>query len=256
MATNFSGLLQDRLRIGAESIPYHLRFSPRTTLKITVFPDSSVHVDAPEGRSVEEVRARLKRRTRWITKQRDYFARFKPRPADKTFRSGETFVYLGRQYRLKAKTGPESRAVLNGRFLQVTVASDSANPRMVRNAVVGWYTERAKDALRRRLELCHAQIKRLGISLPNMVIRPMTRRWGSYTKAGTILLNRELVQAPVHCIDYVIFHELVHSVVPNHGPRFYELLARYLPDWKLRKARLEVAMAQLPSRVTTRASSR
>lgn len=128
----------------------------------------------------------------------------------------------------------------------------SLDPRKVRKAVVGWYTERAKDVLRRRLELCHAQIKRLCVSIPKLVIRPMTRRWGSYTKAGSIVLNRELVQAPVHCIDYVIFHELVHSIVPNHGPRFYELLARYLPDWELRKTRLEAAMAQLPGGVFVR----
>lgn len=250
MVMDRSRSFENYLRIGAESIPYLLNFSPRTTLRITISPDASVQVDAPEGHSVEEVTARLGRRAGWIAKQRDYFMRFRPRPASKTFRSGETFVYLGRHYRLKVTVGREARAVLKGRFLNVIAAERGAQPKEIGKAVAGWYTERAKEVFRRRLEVCYASIKRLGVPPPKLVIKVMKRRWGSYTKSGAIVLNRELIQAPVHCIDYVIFHELIHAIVPNHGPRFYELLSRYVLDWESRKARLESAMAQLPSGIT------
>lgn len=251
MAAASNNCLGDYLRVGTESIPYLLRFAPCIKLKITVYPDASVHVEAPEGRSVEEVRGKLRRRARWIIKQREYFGSFQPRPISKTFQSGETFVYLGRHYRLKATAGRQSRVLLNGRFLCVTVNGARPNTKAVRKGVVDWYTARAKDIFQRRLDLCHARINPRKPSSPNMIIRPMARRWGSYTKAGNIVLNRELIQAPIHCIDYVICHELVHAVAPNHGPRFYELLARHVPDWEHRKAQLESAMAQLPSGITT-----
>jgi predicted metal-dependent hydrolase len=45
--------------------------------------------------------------------------------------------------------------------------------------------------------------------------------------------------APKVCIEYVVVHELCHSVVPHHGPKFEALLTRCLPDWRERKARLE-----------------
>ena len=67
----------------------------------------------------------------------------------------------------------------------------------------------------------------------------MKRRWGSCGKNGTILLNTELVRAPVHCIDYVIVHELCHLRFPHHSQGFYRLLALLMPDWERRKARLE-----------------
>ena len=51
------------------------------------------------------------------------------------------------------------------------------------------------------------------------------------------------IQAPVDAIDYVITHELCHLAEPHHGPAFYELLERVMPDWKRRKQRLKRALA-------------
>lgn len=67
----------------------------------------------------------------------------------------------------------------------------------------------------------------------------MMKRWGSFTRAGVIYLNPELVKASRTCIDYVVTHELCHLVHPNHGRWFHDLLRRVMPDWGERKARLE-----------------
>ena len=61
----------------------------------------------------------------------------------------------------------------------------------------------------------------------------MATLWGSYIrKSGVILLNLQLAKALPACLDYVILHELVHSVVPDHGSRFVALLDKFMPDWR------------------------
>lgn len=225
------------VRFGAETIPYTLSFSQRKTLRIAVHPDASVSVAAPLGRSVDEVDERVRRRAHWMFKQREYFSGFLPKPAEKLFRSGETFYYLGRQYRLKVIKGQPRKVSLEGRFLKVSIPE--GGQLFTRGMVLDWLRRRANDVFSRRLERCYEQVKRYKIPFPELRVLPMKRRWGSYPRAGKIILNLNLVHAPTHCIDYVIIHELIHALVPNHGLRFLRLMFLLLPDWEARKARLE-----------------
>jgi predicted metal-dependent hydrolase len=73
--------------------------------------------------------------------------------------------------------------------------------------------------------------------------RSAPRRASQNPPESRLLLNCRLIEAPIDGIDYVITHELCHLAVPHHGPEFFELLGRVLPDWESRKHRLEEKMA-------------
>jgi predicted metal-dependent hydrolase len=222
------------------TIPYVIHFRRRKDLAIHVHPDRRVTVDAPEGTTTDEVAIRVNKRSDWIAKQRRYFEKFQPLPPGLKYVSGETHRYLGRQYRLKVVTidRPPERVKLVGRFLWVHVRPGGHN-RCVQELLEGWYRERARDVFARRLRVCLDSSKSLEASAPIIQVRKMVRRWGSCTPSGRILLNLALVKAPVTCIDYVVMHELCHLKEPNHGPRFFRLLTRFMPDWEGRKERLE-----------------
>ena len=80
------------------------------------------------------------------------------------------------------------------------------------------------------------------MELPPLVIRPMAKRWGSYTPTGRIALNVDLVRASPSLIDYVICHELTHGFHAGHGKEWKDLLSTVMPDWKSRKQRLEALL--------------
>ena len=64
------------------------------------------------------------------------------------------------------------------------------------------------------------------------------KRYGSCSAADSLCFSCFLMNCPEEAVELVVVHELCHIREKNHGPRFYALLERYLPDWRERKKRL------------------
>jgi predicted metal-dependent hydrolase len=225
------------VQFGSERIDFHLVFGLHDRFRVTVEPNLSVTVNAPHGKPLDQVLGRVKSKAAWITRQIRFFEQFLPLMPEKHYISGETIQYLGRQYRLKVTADPHKTAKLAGPYLLV-----SANRRdiaTIKSMVHEWYSERAKTVFARRLQRCLEITRRYGIETSDFRVRRMKGRWGSCRTPRAILLNTDLVKAPVHCIDYVIMHELCHFRHPTHGDQFWRFLGKLMPDWRHRKKRLE-----------------
>ncbi|MBA4391083.1 MAG: M48 family peptidase [Syntrophus sp. (in: bacteria)] len=207
-------------------------------MEIAVHPDGAVVVKAPLDTSQEAIQKRLNRRARWIRKKLDYFQQFKPKTPPRQYVGGETHLYLGRQYRLKLVKSPDSGVKLKGAFFYV-MTPHPYEAEKIKTLLDEWYTRHAKLILQKRFTTCYESAKGLKVSSPDILVRMMTKRWGSCSKFGRIVLNTALVRTPLSCIDYVIMHELCHLRIPHHNEKYYRLLAKYMPDWKKRKDRLE-----------------
>jgi hypothetical protein len=69
----------------------------------------------------------------------------------------------------------------------------------------------------------------------------MRTKWGSCnTEKGNIILNLELAQKPIACIEYVVAHELVHLIERHHNDNFKAHLDNYIPNWKELKKELNL----------------
>ncbi len=226
---------------GKRQLIVDVMMDDRTRLSVTVHPDLHITAKAPAGYALEVIRRHLEKRASWIVRQLDFFERFQPRPPERQFVSGETHYYLGRQYRLRIRSGDLARVRLIGRFFEMELP-DTANGDKARGLMQGWYSTHARDLLSKRFYSYVPIFKRMGAVTPEIRYRRMKKRWGSCTGKSVIMLNTELVKAPIHCIDYVIIHELCHLLYPHHNRKFYHLLGRILPDWEKRKERLERAI--------------
>lgn len=69
-----------------------------------------------------------------------------------------------------------------------------------------------------------------GFRYENVSIKNASTRWGSCSSVNNINLNLHLMRVPEHLIDYVLLHELVHTVVKNHGDKFWLLLEQVYPN--------------------------
>ena len=82
---------------------------------------------------------------------------------------------------------------------------------------------------------------RMGVRVRRIQVRAMGRKWASMSTAGNLTLNGELLELPRPLGEYVIVHELVHLLAPNHGKVFKSFMYAYLPDWQEREQALQHA---------------
>nr|WP_155130384.1 SprT family zinc-dependent metalloprotease [Pseudovibrio flavus] len=212
-------------------------------LSIHVEPDGRVIVEVPSEASIESAERAVKAKARWVYEHVKASQQRREHVTEREYVSGETAFYLGRRYKLKISEVPkaESGVKLSGGAIEVKVATK--DPQIVRGRLRGWYKERARVYLGKRLEAVASGLPWV-TQRPKFHLMETEKRWGGCAADGTIQLNPFLVKAPRDCIDYVLLHELCHHKEHNHSPEFYALLDQYDPKWKLTKRKLD-DMAEL-----------
>ncbi len=228
---------------GSKTITAQLERRDRRTLSISVTPECEVEVVAPLNAPIDRIEEKLRKRTPWILKQIGFFEQFHPTTPPRRYVSGETHRYLGRQYMLTVRRHIQETVKLYRGRLMVQTFYPSKTDRITA-LVEGWYHGRAQVKFEERLAHCVDHFPDPNaFTPPKWMMRTMSQRWGSMTRSGTLILNRRLIAASVPAIDYVITHELCHIRHPHHGPEFYALLSRVMPDWEARKRKLERELA-------------
>lgn len=223
------------LAFGSKEINYELSFKERKTLGIRVYPDGTVRVIAPLDASNENICHKLKQKAPWIIKQQHHFLSYHPLTPPRKYVSGETHLYLGRQYRLRLqKASTNAVKLCQGRLMISKNERTSAE-----NLLTAWYKTKATIHFHAILQEVLPLFQRYNIQQPQLHIRNMSTRWGSCTPQGKIILNPDLIKAPKKSITYVIIHELCHLIHRRHTKAFYELQSAITPTWKKWKERLE-----------------
>lgn len=237
---------QFSIQFGSRTIDFRLVYSHRKSLGITVTPEMEVLVKAPADTSIEKVKEKIRKKAPWIIKQQSFFLSFQPKTPQRKYISGETHLYLGRQYRLSILNDElrieNDRVVMRGGFLEVFTKVKSETENLVKS----WYLKKAELRLREiaiPLIDSFASRHKLSILSSQFSIREMPTRWGSCTPNGKIILNPELIKAPKGCIEYVIIHELCHLIHHDHTRKFLDLQTKEMKDWEKWKMKLEKLLA-------------
>lgn len=231
--------MTDNIQFGSMTIDFHLEYSERRTLGITVTPAMEVWIKAPEGVPLTTIKEYIRKKAPWIIKQQSFFLSFHPKTPARKYVSGETHLYMGRQYRLHIKTGNTESVKLKGSYIIVTTKEKSRAKALLNN----WYLQHAQTKFCTIAQPLIDQFRKYKVEPSSMILRNMPTRWGSCTPQGKMILNPELIKAPRGCIEYVIIHELCHLVYHDHTKKFMELQTREMPDWEKWKERLEKILA-------------
>ena len=234
--------MKQHIQFGSKRIDFTLHFVDRRALTIKVHPDASIEVLAPKDAEKSNILTKVKLKAPWMLKQIEHFNTYKPGTKARRFINGETHLYLGRQYRLKIIQ--DTTNVVKAYRGQLFIHAVNTNKDFLQRQLHKWYRQKAEVIFSEMIEEVLPKFKKYKIQQPALTIRSMSKRWGSCTPSGIIILNTELIKAPKGSIEYVIIHELTHLVHHNHTKLFFDLQNRIMPDWKKWKDRLEYLLSE------------
>ena len=224
-------------------------------LAVRVFHDGAVEVVVPERTRPRDLQSFVARHQDWILRQRRRAVPLTHEfPPDRL-----ELKAIGESWHCHAVQGPtpgafatlagvragsgllrEIAASNGGGVLELATGADG---NALRTAILAWLNARARAAFAPRLAALAA---RLGCSFRRLQIRSQRTRWGSCSTRGTISLNLCLLFQRPAVLQYLMVHELAHLRHLNHGPRFWELVGHYEPQWPEFDRELARGWSQVP----------
>jgi Predicted metal-dependent hydrolase len=153
---------------------------------------------------------------------------------------------IGKSHTLIVRSGTRTTVTRSKQHILVTLSDDDSLTdagvvRKIRDASIAALRLEAKSYLPKRLQYVADQY---GFRYEKVRFSHASSRWGSCSTTGTISLNIALMKLPFELIDYVIVHELAHTIEMNHSQDFWRLVEKGDPNYKQHRRALK---AEAPS---------
>ncbi len=229
-----------RITLNGKEIQYELQRKPVKNINLRIKPDQSVYMSVNDTITQETIDDFLQSKADFILKALNQYAeyeKFTPKP--KEYVDGESFRIFGYDKRLKVIQDKKNHVECDGSFIMLYV-KDTQDFNSKRRTMEKWRNAQCRACVKSICETTYPKFEKYGVEFPEIRFRNMISQWGSCQPKRKILtFNYALIEAPIACIEYVVTHEFMHFLQPNHSKKFYTQLSMFMPDWEQRKAILE-----------------
>ena len=209
------------------------------TCRLKVYPGQRVELSLPSIVPMEWVISFLNEKSHWIETKIESFQKTAGYAATDEIRNGYSIQLLGEDLIFAISECNKDKVYREGKIIHICTSMPSDQVKTKR-LFENWWRSYAQTILEQRLQEWYPIIEKYGIPKPRVFIRKMNTLWGSCSvNRKVITFNFYLIKARIPYIDYVVLHELVHFLYPNHSKHFYDFLSNYMPDWKERKKILD-----------------
>lgn len=199
--------------------------SKRKTLSIFIERDGSVSARVPESLSDDELIRVLKSKEYQIYKNLAEWEQLNENKTIREYVNGQSFLYLGRNYRLSIVNKTEDKLVLkNGRFVLPGKSKTKA-----KELFVEFYKEKLSEKLQPILARYQGQI---GVTPNEVKVMELQHRWASCSPKGNLHFHWKCAMAPIDVLNYIVVHELVHLIHPNHTTAFWNEVDKIVPHYE------------------------
>lgn len=206
-------------------------------MHLAVYPPTGrVRIAAPLRVDDEAIRLFAISKIGWIRKHQRHF-NAQDRQSPRKFKQRESHYFQGKRYllRIKEKEAPAKVEIKTKTYIDFSVRPNSTLEQ--RQTILNeWYRKELKKLIPDIIEKWE---KKIGVSVAEWQVKQMKTKWGTCNiEKKRIWINLELAKKPIHCLEYIIVHEMIHLIERHHNDRFMALMDKYIPQWKFFKEEL------------------
>lgn len=206
-------------------------------MHLAVYPPTGrVRIAAPLRIEDEAIRLFAVSKLGWIKKNQRNFAS-QERQSPRTFEERESHYFQGKRYLLRViEENNSPKVVVKGKTYIDLYVRPGTSVEQRQSIMNKWYRQVLKsliDPLIKKWE------QNIGVSVEDWQVKLMKTKWGTCNiEAKRIWLNLELAKKPIHCLEYIIVHEMIHLLERHHNDNFMAYMDKFLPNWRQLKAEL------------------
>jgi predicted metal-dependent hydrolase len=207
--------------------------SPRKTTDIVIERDGRVTVRPPVHYTPEQVDAVVASKRLWIYRNLAEWKDLNASAVTREWVNGETFLYLGRTYRLTLVPSQDCTLKLkSGRFCLDRAVIEQGGPTAAKKAFASYFANKGQQRFSERVQYFAPKV---GVQPTGIRVKDMGYRWASCGTSGWLNFHWKCMMAPPKIIDYIVVHELCHFHCRNHSDAFWNEVDKVMPDYRERK---------------------
>lgn len=226
-----------KVLIGGKTLPVVITRKKMKNITLRVSKDGEIRVSCPHYAASAEIERLIYSNEAWILDQQ--LRRQKENEINREGVNGPVVYWLGEKKYVRYLPAKRDSLFLEGDILTFFLKeeSDERIEKTFRKAAAKTLLDLCEE---RRGEWDQKICRDHYLKEPEISIRYMTSKWGvCYPQKAKIVLSTRLIHYPVECMEYVLLHEYVHFLVPNHSRTFYDTVRRHMPDYAFRKKLLK-----------------
>lgn len=206
-------------------------------IHLAVYPPTGrVRLAAPLSVNDDAIRLFAISKLGWIKRHQREF-NVQERISPREYKQRESHFFQGRRYLMKIieKDEPPKVILRTRTYIELYVRPNTTLEKR-QEVVTEWYRVELKKLIPGIIEKWE---KSLNVNINEWQVKQMKTNWGTCNiEKGSILINLELAKKPLHCLEYVILHEMVHLLERHHNERFLYYMDTFLPNWKQTRSEL------------------
>ena len=207
-----------------EGLDINIKKSNRKTVSIFIERDGSVSALVPQDLSQKEIEEIISSKTYQIHKNRAEWFQLNERNVIREYVSGQSFLYLGRNYRLKVIDEKLNEVIFKKGTFYLGKSEVSKGEIYFKE----FYKARLEKKIGSIIKLYE---DRLGVKSNRIKVMELQNRWASCTQKGNVNFHWKCAMAPIDVLHYIVAHELTHLIHMNHTQAFWNELDKVIPNY-------------------------